>query len=140
MQVKSFHISDILSITTGRLLSNRHMDGVYDILNFMTGESLFTHQLPRASITCQPFLVAQFPQLATDELRAEVAAMCDSLDSRDKDKCQTAIDIFLRGLAERFGEMHSVEMLPPGENGARDPIQEAVEMFGTENVKVISGN
>ncbi|WP_445080300.1 DUF7736 domain-containing protein [Brevibacillus laterosporus] len=53
--MKSFHISDILSVTTGKLLSTRRMDGVYDILNHMTGESLLTHQLPRAIRVCAPF-------------------------------------------------------------------------------------
>jgi len=48
MATKDFHISDILSITDGRLVSTRHMDGIYEILNFMTGDNLFTHQLPRS--------------------------------------------------------------------------------------------
>ncbi len=61
---KSFHLGDILSITTGRLVSLRHIDGVYDILNFMTGDNLFTHQLPRASRECAPELKKQFPALA----------------------------------------------------------------------------
>ena len=64
MKTKKFHLGDVLSITTGRLVSPRHMDGVYDILNFMTGDNLFTHQLPRASDECKPHLLAQFPQLA----------------------------------------------------------------------------
>jgi hypothetical protein len=32
MPTKQFHISDVLSITTGRLVSTRHMTGVYDLL------------------------------------------------------------------------------------------------------------
>ena len=64
MSTKTFHIGDILSITDGHLVSPRHIDGVYDILNWMTGESLFTHQLPRASRECRPSLVEQFPDLA----------------------------------------------------------------------------
>lgn len=61
--MKVFHISDVLTITTGRLLSNRHMEGAYDIWNFMTGDSLYTHQLPRAARECEPWLQKQFPQL-----------------------------------------------------------------------------
>ena len=61
--MKLFHISDILSVTTGYLVSNRHMDGVYDILNFLTKDELFTHQLPRASDECQPWLRAMFPAI-----------------------------------------------------------------------------
>jgi hypothetical protein len=61
--VKLYHISDVLTVTTGRLVSNRHIDSVYDILNFLTGDELFTHQLPRASRECEPWLKAQYPQL-----------------------------------------------------------------------------
>ncbi len=60
---KNFHIGDVLSITTGCLVSPRKMEGVYDILNFMTGDNLFTHQLPRASDECKPYLFKQYPQL-----------------------------------------------------------------------------
>jgi hypothetical protein len=42
----------------------RRMDGVYDILSYMTGESLFTHQLPRACDACRPALLKQHPQLS----------------------------------------------------------------------------
>jgi hypothetical protein len=37
---RPFHLGDVLTITTGRLVSPRHMDGVYDVLNFMTGDNL----------------------------------------------------------------------------------------------------
>jgi hypothetical protein len=61
---KTFHLGDILTITTGRLVSPRHIEGVYDILNWMTGDNLMTHQLPRASEECQGPLLAQHPDLA----------------------------------------------------------------------------
>lgn len=61
--MKLFHISDVLTVTTGRLVSARHMDGVYDILNFLTGDELYTHQLPRAMRECEAFLRIQFPDL-----------------------------------------------------------------------------
>jgi hypothetical protein len=61
---RTFHLGDILSITTGRLVSPRHINGVYDILNWMTGDNLFTHQLPRACDECEGPLLAQHPDLA----------------------------------------------------------------------------
>lgn len=64
MTTKTFTLGDVLSITTGKLLSPRHMAGIYDILNWMTGDNLFTHQLPRAMDECAPYLLKQFPQLA----------------------------------------------------------------------------
>lgn len=30
--MKLFHISDVLTLTTGHLVSNRHLQGVYDLL------------------------------------------------------------------------------------------------------------
>lgn len=76
---REFHLGDILSVTTGLLVSPSHIGGVYDILNWMTGDNLFTHQLPRAAEECKPELLRQHPDLAkvvTRELHgeAEVAA------------------------------------------------------------------
>lgn len=68
-----FQLGDILSITTGRLVSRDRMGGIYKILNYMTGDSLFTRQLPRASEECKPALFAQHPPLADIEVPDEFA-------------------------------------------------------------------
>lgn len=57
-----FNLGAVLTVTTGRLLCS--FDDLYGILNHMTGDNLFTHQLPRASEACEKPLLAQFPQLA----------------------------------------------------------------------------
>ena len=66
-EAKQFHLGDILSITTGRLVAPTGMAGIYDILNYMTDDELFTHQLPRVAEECKPALLAQHPQLAEIE-------------------------------------------------------------------------
>ena len=85
-ETRTFHIGDILSVTTHRLVSPRHMDGVYDILNWMTGDNLFTHQLPRAVDECAPSLLAQHPQLADvevpDDFGDSEAAVRDWLETQ----------------------------------------------------------
>lgn len=63
-EIKSFHIGDVLSITTGNLVSLDHIQGVYNILDWMTGEPLMTHQLGRASDVCKSVLEESFPVLA----------------------------------------------------------------------------
>jgi hypothetical protein len=63
-ETQTFHIGDILTITTGRLVSPSHIDGVYKICDWMTGESNFTHQLPRVSREIEPQLREDFPDLA----------------------------------------------------------------------------
>lgn len=60
---KKFYFGDVVSITSGRLCSPDHIGGVYNILNYMTDDDLFTHQLPRASKRCKPYLLTQYPEL-----------------------------------------------------------------------------
>ncbi|MCL2439102.1 MAG: hypothetical protein FWD15_01165 [Alphaproteobacteria bacterium] len=60
---KEFTLAQILNITTGYLVSDGRIDDVYDVLNFMTGDDLMTHSLPRATEFAKPFLLKQFPQL-----------------------------------------------------------------------------
>lgn len=60
---KNFHIGDILSITTGVLCFPNLMRGVYDILNFMSNDSLSTVQLGRVADEAKPYLLEQFPWL-----------------------------------------------------------------------------
>lgn len=62
--MRKFHLGDVLSVTTGHLVSPRHMDGVYDILNYMMGLDLFTHQLPLAADICKSDILYQFPELS----------------------------------------------------------------------------
>lgn len=147
--MKQFHISDVLSVTTGRLVSSRHMEGVYDILNFLTGDNLFTHQLPRASRECEPWLRTQFPKLFPDS--PEMAVSLNVLDgviadikrdwaSKGEKKIRTVIDgavsSWVEGVRRKFG---LPEMLPVYEMGADmhtriDPIEEAQAMVGQNRV------
>lgn len=111
---KTFHIGDILSVTTGKLVSPRHVDGIYDILNFMTGDNLFTHQLPRAMDECAPSLLEQFPDLAAvtaPEFQGE-----------------TEVWTWLAAQVEQFGETREVAQLHPDEHTRIDPITEMHQM------------
>ena len=123
MKTKEFHIGDVLSITTGRLVSPRHIGGVYDILNFMTGDNLFTHQLPRVSNECKPYLFEWHPQL------------------KDVDASEVTPENWQEWLNEqvtRFGEDLTVRQIPEERHERRDPIEEMVEMVEPEKVIVAS--
>lgn len=61
METKTFATVDVLSTITGRLIGD--IGGVYQVLNWMTGESVFTHQLPRISSEARPVILAMHPQL-----------------------------------------------------------------------------
>lgn len=120
VEQKVFHISDVLTITTGRLVSTRKMDGVYEILNFMTGESLYTHQLPRAMRECAPSLRAQYPLLADVEL-PENPADLTNIDKRHA---------WLTEQAKRLGSHMAIAPLPKRDPQYDTPIADAIEMMG----------
>lgn len=108
---KDFHVGDILSVTTGRLVSPRHIGGVYDILNWMTGENLMTHQLPRVSEECEPFLKAQHPDLAE-------VVVPDSVNSEE------SLLFWLAEVTEQFGVTRPVSPLDAADHTYIDPIAE----------------
>src|SRR6266498_4712205 len=111
MTTRTFHLGDILTITTGRLVSPRHVAGIYDILDFMTGDNLFTHQLPRAMDECQPALLRQHPQLATIDVPEE-------FDGKEH------VSQWLATWIAHFGEELPVEPLDPADHTHIHPLAE----------------
>lgn len=113
---KQFHLGDLLSITDGHLVSPRHMDGVYDIVDFVTGQLHFTHQLCRGAEVVKPWLLEQHPWLASIEVP-------DDLNSKE-----TVLG-WLAGAVERHGEYHEVNPMPFGMYVGREAIAELREMI-----------
>lgn len=66
---KTFPLRVVLTVTTGRLLTegkgprDNGIGDLYEILNWITGDSLYTHQLPRAGKACRPWLLKCFPRV-----------------------------------------------------------------------------
>lgn len=120
---KPFHIGDVLSITTGCLLSPRHMEGVYDILHWMTGESIYTHQIPRCIREAAPVLLAMHPQLG-DIGEIEVAP--------------DTFDAFLAVQVTRFGETLPVPKMTEDQHERIEPISELAEKIHPSRIVIIS--
>ena len=120
---KDFHLGDILSVTHDRLVSPRHIEGVYDILNWMTRDNLFTHQLPRAARECAPNLLLQHPQLG------------------EIDATKFASENWRGWLDEqcvRYGETLPVARLPEHEHEFIDPISEAAEKIHPDRIVCVT--
>jgi len=58
---KVFSTGAVLTVIGGRLLCG--MSEVYEILNFLTGDEIYTHQIPRAFDWAKERLLKQFPGL-----------------------------------------------------------------------------
>lgn len=121
MTKREFHIGDVLTVVTGKLLSPTHMAGVYDILNFMSGDNLYTHQLPRVSDECKPYLLKQFPQLADVD-----ASSVDNVNWQ----------AWLAKQEAKFGARFMVEAMPVGEHERIGPISELAEKVHPSRIVV----
>ena len=91
----------MLSITTSRLCCD--MGGVYEILNHITGDNLFTHVLPRACRFAAPLLLKDHPELAVANT---CLASLDRWIEADKTERKTeCIKMWLVELKMMFPEM-----------------------------------
>jgi hypothetical protein len=124
---RSFHIGDLISVTTGRLVSPRHIEGVYDVCDFVAGQPHMTHQLPRACDEIKPWLLEQFPWLTDIEV-----PQFDMPSEVSRDDSMRIVGEWLTGPAAQYGEFHSVQPMPFGAYVGRDPIAELHEMMGPQ--------
>lgn len=121
-EIREFHIGDILSITTHRLVSPRGIAGVYDILDYMEGHDHWTHELPSAGDRCAPHLHTQFAWL------------------KDVDASEVTGEnwtMWLQARIDEYGEMHAV--LPCPRERTQHPIDTLVELLDgkTDSVHVL---
>lgn len=114
-------IGQVLTAGTGRLCCD--IGGLYEIMNYLTGDNLYTHQLVRAYNVCAPWVKSQCPWLA----------------QIDESGCTPETwRAWIADLAERFGAEHELQPLPPGIWESQDPIAELTRMIGPDKIIVCS--
>lgn len=123
-ETRRFHIGDIITVITGRLVSPRHVEGLYDILNWMTDDNLFTHQLPRASRECTPSLRRQCPDIA-------------AIDVPDDLGGEGPVYAWLAEQVAQYGETRRIAKLGSGIHEQVNPIEELLGMVPAEKVSVV---
>lgn len=84
---RTFPLGDVLTITTGRLVAAGGMDAVYEILNFLTGDSLHTTQLPRAKRWAAPLILDANPKLRAVSLPRLDEMLARGNSARPMDAC-----------------------------------------------------
>lgn len=119
METKEFPTAKVLSTVTGTLVSN--IGGVYEVLNWMTGESLFTHQLPRVSREAQPVLVAAHPSLQQ---------AIDEVEQVTSENWQE----WLQKWEDRYGPTIAVPKMSSDAHERIDPISELAEKVHPDNI------
>lgn len=113
MTTKNFGLGAVLTVATARMLCE--MDELYDILGHLTGETLFTHQLPRAGLAAREPVLNQHPQLREVQVP-------DDLHDEETAKAWVAKQV------EIYGAELPIAPLDPGVYDPKDPLAELFEM------------
>lgn len=121
-ETRTFHLGDIVAAGTGCLVAPRGIEAVYEILNWLTGDNLYTHQLPRAGRESAPWLARWFPWYS--QIDTSVVT---------KDNWRSKLDEWVA----LYGETHSVPRIPRDDHTHRDPVEELQEMVGDKPIIVI---
>ena len=120
-----FHLGDVLSVTTGVLLSPDGIGGVYRILQHLAGHPVYTHQIPRVSREAKPVLLAQFPALAGVNVEGVTA---ENYLAR------------LAELATEYGECFDVQSAPSDAIQDIDPVSELAELVHPSKIIVVNAD
>lgn len=120
MQKRVFKLEEVISAVRGVLLCD--IGQIYEVLNFLTGDDLMTHQLPRAGKDVQPSVFAQHPFLKDLDL------------SRiNKDTWKQELDLLKKEWP------NELELTPMKDYMPKDPLEEIIEMKGgSENVIIVA--
>lgn len=140
---KQFSLRDVLTVTTGRLLTqpkgerDNGIGNLYELLNWITSDNLYTHQLPRAEDACRPWLIKCFPELAG---ASDYLYKLEELLAINRGRGQEAINSWLSHLKTRYPDIKETYDVTPMPGGwvHIDPLTEAESMIGRERMIVLN--
>ena len=124
---KEFDLGAILNITTKRLFTS--MEDVYEVLNYLTGDSIYTHQLPRVMPIAKAYVLSLHPELT---------GVGDTVEINSFDDAKA----FINEQKKVFG--NKLPLSPMGKTDGYsyvDPIEEAIDMTSEKiNKKVLNSS
>lgn len=123
MTEQAFPTRDVLSTVTGRLMGE--IGGVYEVLNWMTGESVYTHQIPRISREATPVVLNLHPELQEAITEAEQVNPENVFAWRDT-------------WEKRYGLTITVPKMTIAEHERIDPVSELAEMVPPDKIIVVN--
>jgi len=139
-ETKQFPLRVVLTVTTGRLLTEASDDrdngigDLYAILDWMTDDQNFTHQLPRAAAECKLCLLRWFPELESYGRPEALAALDMLLVNHDP---RSAVQAWLDNMKFGGNESYDVPRIPADDHERKYPYDELLAMRGTDDGIVI---
>ena len=125
-KTKTFPVDAVMSTVTGILVAESGIGCVYEVLNWMTGESVYTHQIPRISREAVPVMLALYP---------DMQAAIDEAEQVNADNWRDWLAIW----KARYGEQIAVPVMNIAEHERIDPMSELVEKVSPDRILIIGG-
>ncbi len=110
---RNFDLGTVLTVTTGRLFTD--MDNLYDVLNYLSNDEIYTHQIPRVIRTAGAYVLQKYPQL--DGVGKDVVI------NNEQD-----VKTFLDRQKDVYGDSFGLSPMPEELCQHIDPIEEAIDM------------
>lgn len=122
-ETREFPTAAVLSAITGMLIVP-NIGPVYEVLNFMTGESLMTHQLPRVGREATAVMLKRHPELAQTLVERDQVNPSNWQLWRDR-------------WVERHGPTMAVPRMTAADHERIDPLSEAAELIHPDRIVVV---
>lgn len=120
---KEFNLGAILNITTNRLFTN--LEDVYEVLNYLTGDSVYTHQIPRVMPIAKAYILSLYPELTGVGDTVEINSFDDAKAFISEQKKVFGNKLPLSPMGKTDGYSHV------------DPIEEAVDIISEKTNKKV---
>jgi hypothetical protein len=136
MTKKDFPTLAVLSVTSGRLLTQpkdasegNGIDQIYEVLEWMTDDLIFTYQLWQFAVECKQWIYQWHPEIikADEWIENKLIEKCEAEDVK---ACQTA-------MLAKFGETITLQKIPQGYHDFKNPIDELFEVGEKNGIKIV---
>ncbi len=118
METKKFHLSAVLTVVTHKYMCS-DVNELYQILNFMTGDSVYSTQLARVLLECEPEILLQHPQLKEVNGTEITTENCAE---------------WLADKISKYGEYLPINTLVINLHEFKNPIEEYEEKYGDKKI------
>lgn len=86
MSIRTFPLDEILSASTGRLVADRHIDSMYDLIGHVTGDrGITTIGIAAMAKPVREFLLQEFPHLTNVETSSLDRGLAFASTKRDRE-------------------------------------------------------
>jgi hypothetical protein len=136
---KEFSLAEVLGAISGYLLVDKGFDRIQELIEWVAGNPVFTHQIPSVAPYIEKGLKKQFPDFDLAEnpaLASDIEILVGALKSDDA----KAADALLRELRARWGDSFQVAPMQPFDEMEMPGLLDGLDASKTTIIRGQSGD